>query len=261
MEALGHLRTVLRHPSILRSYQPLLLISHMRANTSLMGHILGASPEIEGYYELHIGYHSWRSLLRQKLVYFDQHTPKPHARYMFDKVLTNQHGVNTDVLRHGKMIFTLRPPERTIRSIVNLYSAEFPDDPCARVSGAIDYYVARLQTIGKMATKTLTPFIYIDADALRDQTDRVLQALTSYLGLGHALSAEYQTKPLTGQRRAGDSSPNISLGRISGRQHDYSGIRIDESLLQPARTIFEQVRHQLISHPLVVDTTLLEGEL
>ena len=82
MEALGHLRTVLRHPSILRSYQPLLLISHMRANTSLMGHILGASPEIEGYYELHIGYHSWRSLLRQKLVYFDQHTPATRALHV-----------------------------------------------------------------------------------------------------------------------------------------------------------------------------------
>ena len=179
---------------------------------------------------------------------------------MFDKVLTNQHGVNTDVLRHGKMIFTLRPPGVLFAALSICTAQNFLTIP---VPGWWRYRLLCRPPADnwKNSGKTLTPFIYIDADALRDQTDTVLQALTSYLGLGRPLSAEYPTKPLTGQRRSGDSSPNISLGRISGRQHDYSGIRIDESLLQPARTIFEQVRRQLISHPLVVDTTLLEGEL
>jgi len=45
----------------------------MRANTSLFGHILGSSPEINGYYEMHISYYSWKSLIRQKLIYLENH--------------------------------------------------------------------------------------------------------------------------------------------------------------------------------------------
>jgi len=33
----------------------------------LLSHIFGSNPEVEGYYELHMGYYSWKSLLRQKL--------------------------------------------------------------------------------------------------------------------------------------------------------------------------------------------------
>ena len=32
------------------------LLSHMRAYTSLAGHILGSHPQINGYYEMHLGY-------------------------------------------------------------------------------------------------------------------------------------------------------------------------------------------------------------
>ena len=35
-------------------YQHIFLLSHMRANTSLISHILGSHPQISGYYEMHL---------------------------------------------------------------------------------------------------------------------------------------------------------------------------------------------------------------
>ncbi|MBM4190547.1 MAG: hypothetical protein FJ210_07540, partial [Betaproteobacteria bacterium] len=40
-------------------------MSHMRAFTSLAGHILGSHPQINGYYEMHISYADAAALDRQ----------------------------------------------------------------------------------------------------------------------------------------------------------------------------------------------------
>ena len=42
---------ILRAFQLLTPLEPILLLSHMRANTSLFGHILGTHPEINGYHE------------------------------------------------------------------------------------------------------------------------------------------------------------------------------------------------------------------
>ncbi|TCS68990.1 hypothetical protein EDC61_1225 [Sulfuritortus calidifontis] len=39
-----------------RPHARIFLLSHMRAFTSLAGHILGSHPQINGYYEMHISY-------------------------------------------------------------------------------------------------------------------------------------------------------------------------------------------------------------
>jgi len=57
----------------------------MRANTSLFGHILGSSPEINGYYEMHISYYSWKSLIRQKLIYLENHQFKKFQIFILIK--------------------------------------------------------------------------------------------------------------------------------------------------------------------------------
>ncbi len=67
MSLLGALIT---NPPLVLQHRNIFLLSHMRANTSLFGHLMGSHPEVEGYYEMHIGYHSWRSLWRQKLLHF-----------------------------------------------------------------------------------------------------------------------------------------------------------------------------------------------
>jgi hypothetical protein len=49
----------------LSDYARIFLLSHMRAYTSLAGHILGSHPQINGYYEMHISYEDASALDRQ----------------------------------------------------------------------------------------------------------------------------------------------------------------------------------------------------
>jgi hypothetical protein len=50
-------------------YARIFLLSHMRAFTSLAGHILGSHPQINGYYEMHISYEDASALERQLEVF------------------------------------------------------------------------------------------------------------------------------------------------------------------------------------------------
>lgn len=256
MSAIRHLRTVIRHPGILRPYRPLLLLSHMRANTSLLGHILGDNPEIDGYYELHIGYYSWRSLIRQKLRYFEAHAPKPGARYLFDKVLTNEHAVNPRVLTTGKLLFSLRPPGRTIASIVNLYRSEFPNHRYARPGPATEYYISRVRKLQELAARTDIPYLYFDADAVRSMTRDLLTALGDYLELREPLREDYQMRPMTGVRRTGDSSTRIASGTVQAPERDYPDVGLEEAGLAEAMAVFNGAREAIITHPLATHSVL-----
>jgi len=50
-------------------YARVFLLSHMRAFTSLAGHILGSYPQINGYYEMHLSYEDAAALDRQLEVF------------------------------------------------------------------------------------------------------------------------------------------------------------------------------------------------
>ena len=56
------------------------LLSHMRAYTSLAGHILGSHPEINGYYEMHISYENPVALDRQLESYLADDARKYNSR-------------------------------------------------------------------------------------------------------------------------------------------------------------------------------------
>ena len=45
-------------------YDRIFLLSHMRALTSLAGHILDLHPQINGYYEMHISYENASDLAK-----------------------------------------------------------------------------------------------------------------------------------------------------------------------------------------------------
>lgn len=47
-------------------YARIFLLSHMRAHTSLMAHILGSHSQINGYYEMHLDYEDASALDRQR---------------------------------------------------------------------------------------------------------------------------------------------------------------------------------------------------
>jgi hypothetical protein len=224
------------------------LLSHMRAFTSLFGHIMGSNPEICGYYEMHIGYYSWKSLIRQRWIYFSQENPKPHFTYMFDKVLHNEHEVSMDVLNRPrtKAIFCLRHPREVIPSILNLYQRVDPKHEFNSEDFATEYYIQRLAKLSKIAVSMERGFFYFDAEALKSKTDETLHQLGDWLELGTKLVSTYQIQRNTSKNRFGDSSERLRTGRVMHEDSNYQDFITNEGLQNHAIQAYETARSCLI---------------
>lgn len=231
MAIIQHIKTFIANPKILRPYKRIVLLSHMRANTSLFGHILGSNPEIEGYFELHIGYYSWKSLIRQKLIYFTDHKAKPSARYIFDKVLHNEHDVNLNVFRKKDVVIIMvREPLATIESIQKLYAKVNPTHELNNHEKAKAYYMERLNGLVDLASQCKHGYYFINANDLTQSPDTTLKYLTDFLQLKKPLSKKYQLFKNTGKSKAGDSSENMTKGEIQAKEIapvDYSSRDIE----------------------------------
>jgi len=210
------LKTVFKAPTILNGKKHLFLLSHMRANTSLMGHLLGSHPEINGYYEMHIGYYSRKSLFRQKALYCESHALKPSSTYMFDKVLHNEHEVTDAMLTNSRCHFliSIRAPEYTVPSIVSLYRKAHPEHEFTEPKNAAHYYCQRLETLAAMVKRCTFEYLYLDADVIKVNPRDTLECLTQYLALGTPLTSRYEKMHNTGKAKAGDSSSSLMSGEI-----------------------------------------------
>ncbi len=240
-------------PGLFFPKKHIFLISHMRANTSLFGHLLGSSDEVSGYYEMHIGYYSWKSLIRQKLLYHSMHPSEPVTKYYFDKILHSEHRIRDEIINHKnfEFIFMLREPERTVKSICKLYQGLDPKHELATGTGASQYYMERVYDIGKLFDKINDKrnCCYLDAECLISKTDESLAFLTEKMNFNKKLSSEYKRFQLTGEKRFGDSSSNINSGHIvSSNKDKYKDINIDDRLLEKCEQVYHEVRNNLVNN-------------
>jgi hypothetical protein len=242
---LSGLRTI---PTIIAPKQHIFLLSHMRAYTSLFGHIMGSNPEICGYYEMHIGYHSWKSLIRQKMLYFEQEDPKPGFSYMFDKVLHSDHYVSSKVLNssQARSIICLRRPRDVIPSIVKLYQSIDPSHEFNSASFATNYYIERLTMLQRIAEELKQGYFYLDAESLKQDPGTCLGYLSEWLQLKEPLSPTYQLQKNTSRERYGDTSEALRSGRITQKKVESSNFSCDENLIENANSIYSSVRKVLI---------------
>ena len=222
----------------------------MRAYTSLVGHLLGSHPEIDGYYEMHQSYASVEDLARQAQRYAEQHSPKPGSRYLFDKLLHNDYTLALEQLDPDRttVLMALRPPEPTLKSIVSLFAHKPGNDPYADPTGAATYYIERLHALAAFGQQYPRRFYYFDAALIRTDTARVLAALGAWLQLGSPLTEHYQSFARTGLAGAGDSSPAIASGRVIRAETSYSGIVLDAESLRQAQAAYQNCRRQLVEH-------------
>lgn len=234
----------------IKPLQPIIMLSHMRAYTSLFGHILGSNPEINGYYEMHMGYYSWKSFFRQKLLFLEKHRFKSNSRFIFDKVLHNEHHINTDLLLNKKthIIISLRMPAETIPSIIRLFQNSNPDHEFTTVDGAVKYYKERLNKLVDYSRLLENNFIYLDAGLIRKQPEQVFTFLKQELGLKYPLRSEYDVQALTGIRSSGDSSEALKGGKIINKKSDNSDIKIDSNLLNELNHHYALCRKEIISY-------------
>ncbi|MES2715278.1 MAG: sulfotransferase [Pseudomonadota bacterium] len=244
------LKAIAANPALMLRHRNIFLLSHMRANTSLFGHLLGSHPQVEGYYEMHIGYYSWKSLWRQKLRHFAAHQAKPGARYMFDKVLHDGHAVAPALLQRpdSRTIMMLREPVQSIKSLVVLYRSTSPQLPEATPEGAARYYIDRLATLAQLAPLLQQRFFYLDAECLVQDTAPTLAALGDWLALDTPIPTEYQTFSNTGRGNTGDTSSRLKSGKVSHSSNDYSGIVVPSALMQEATQAYRSHRATLLAH-------------
>lgn len=241
---------LLAQPRSLRHYPQIFLLSHMRANTSLFGHIMGSHPQIEGYYEMHIGYYSWKSRFRQKMLLFSEHKPKPAGRYIFDKVLHSEHHIDAAFLsaKDAKVFFSLRSPLQTIPSIVRLYEGIEPQHEFCNPDFAARYYCSRVADLVKTASNSGSRYCYLDAQCLRENTGETLASISDWLELSTNLVPSYKVQTKTGEAKAGDHSSNLLQGKIVSSISDYADIVLDVELLTKANIAYESARKQLVDN-------------
>lgn len=226
------------------------LLSHMRALTSLAGHILGSHPEINGYYEMHISYEDASALDKQLEVFQESDVLKKNSRYLFDKLLHNDYVLKPGQLgpANMKILISLLEPERTIKSIVDLFAQKEIEDPYASPLEAANYYIARVQALADFSRTANQPYYYFDAELLQRTPESLLPRLSDWLELDTPLAEHYQVFSQTGKARKGDSSGRIHSGRIDRTPTDRSHIAIPENVLGRAREVYRECRREIIGN-------------
>lgn len=226
------------------------LLSHMRAYTSLVGHLLGSHPEINGYYEMHLSYASATDLQEQLRRYAAHDALKPAGRYLFDKLLHNDYPLDLAACdpHPTQVLIALRPPEPTLKSIVSLFARKAGNDPYADPVGAATYYIERLQWLAGFAARHAGRYRYFDASLICTAPARTLATLSDWLQLGSPLQPRYQSFAKTGVAGAGDTSSAMAAGEVIREARDYAEITLDTTSLARAQQVYDDCRQQLITH-------------
>jgi hypothetical protein len=239
------------------SYARIFLLSHMRAYTSLAGHILGSHPQINGYYEMHLGYEDASALDRQLAAFLQDEALKPGSRYLFDKLLHNDYALKPERLGLAdmKILVALAEPEHTIRSIVHLFRQKADPDLYASPLEAAKYYVERVRALAEFCRTSDWPYYYFDAELLLRAPEKLLPRLTAWLELDSPLSERYDVFSQTGKARRGDTSERVRSGRIDRVRSDYSDVLIPQEVLRGAEEAYRACREEIVAR--AADSLLL----
>ena len=218
----------------------------MRSRSSVLSHILGSHHKICGYSELHHSYYNSISLLKMRSRISEELQCKIKNKYLLDKLLHNKLVFSEELLRRvrPKIIFLLREPESTIKSIMNMgqiTNIEWYKDP----EKAMEYYCSRLSKLENYSKKMNGNYFFIDSDDLVEDTENILNTLSNWLNLEEPLKKKYSIFPHTGEAGYGDPSQNIRSGIIK-KTESHSDIEIPLDILQKSTSCYNRCRHSLI---------------
>jgi hypothetical protein len=211
---------------------PLFILSHMRSYSSLLAHVLGSHPEIDGYCETHLRYHSRLDVLRlqwrvRKL------TGEPlNGRYVLDKILHN-YAISPGILGNPRMraVLLLRDPVDVVQSILHMGTHLDPVERNTNMEQVADYYVTRLQRLADLARKLGRRAAFVESESLLNYPDATLEFLRDYLELNDPLQRRYRSFCKTGKPGYGDPSPAIRSGEISVHKENRARFAVPAPLV------------------------------
>lgn len=225
----------------------LFIMSHMRSYSSLLCHILNSNPEVAGYVEMHESYTTSLDLFKLTMRVRELTGEQLQSgQYLLDKLLFN-YEISQQMLARDDiaMLFTIREPEKAIRSIIAMGRKRRKPDWKSRPHRVVDYYARRLGRLSEIAADKPRRSLFFEADQLIDDTPALLEAFGSFLELKQPLRSTYETFEYTGKPKFGDPSKFISTGRIVRDRADYDEVDIAPELMDKAWTAFEDARKVL----------------
>ena len=225
-----------------------LLLSHMRSRSTLLSHILGSHPEISGYSELHQEYRSRLDLARMRYRACCTSNNRLKGRFVLDKVLHDRYVVSETILKspNVRLIFMLREPEDTLRSIIRM-RAEGEEGRDVDVESVLEYYTHRLDHLQRLAEKAGRESFFLQSERLVQDTSVVLESLAGWLGLQQPLSEEYSIFEYTGVPVYGDSSSVIREGRVVKAKRELPPIALPPEIVDQARSTYSRCQSVMAS--------------
>jgi hypothetical protein len=195
------------------------VLSHMRSYSSVLSHVLGSHPEIDGYCETHIRYRFALDVhrLRWKVRAL---TGEPlSGRFVLDKVLHN-YAITPRIVSspQTRAVFLLRRPVQTLQSILYMGRHLDRNDRTADLKHAVSYYIRRLERLTQLAPILGHRAAFIASEDLVGNTAGSLHFLEDFLGLESPLTQEYRRFRKTGAPGYGDPSRNIQTGELRARE-------------------------------------------
>ena len=229
----------------------LFVVSHMRSFSSVLCHILGSHAEISGYAEAQLSYFGRLDLQRLARKVRETTGNPVLGRYVLDKILHNNREIAPTILDRPdiKVLFLLRNPADTLRSILNLGHTHGSRAKFSNPVRVLDYYIKRLQQLEAYCTRVGGNALFLESERLISDTERVLADLSRWLELGATLKADYRTFRHTGEVLYGDPSPTILAGTVvrsdEDRHRHYVAMPIPDDLLQQGMTAHASCRSGL----------------
>lgn len=219
----------------------------MRSRSSVLSHILGSNPGVCGYSEQSVSHRDRASLIKMRYKLSREMEYKLKNKYLLDKILHDDYFISDKIFKIAKpkIIFLLREPESTIKSIIHMgyiTGIDWYKDPVQ----AMDYYCARLSGMEEYSRKARGKYYFVESNDLVDKAESVLDGLTKWLDLPERLSRKYSIFRHTGKPRHGDPSENIKSGVLQ-KTKDYPDILIPDEILQRGLLSYKKCRDTLQS--------------
>lgn len=210
---------------------PLFVLSHMRSYSSLLSHVLGSHPDIDGYCETHLRYRFAFDVMRLQWRVQTLTGEPLSGRFVLDKILHN-YTMSRSILANPntRAVFLLRQPVEVLQSIMHMGTHLDPRARNTNVEKVTGYYEARVQRLTLLARQLGERAAFLESEALLERTDATLEFLRDYLELSSPLDRHYRSFAKTGAPGFGDPSPNIHTGEIGAQTRKRAPFPIPATL-------------------------------
>lgn len=200
--------------ALLRSHRHILMFSHMRSYSTLIGHLLGSHPQVSGYSEQQQSYRTFADLSGLTYGIWKVSEHRVQGDYLFDKLLHDGHVVTDRVLERDDVlpVYAIREPVASLRSIVAMARAK--NRPAWQEPEDAGRHLQKRYAALRDLTSRRAEAAALFTDSVVLEPEPTLAGLSTYLGLRTPVSPAYDSFPKTGVSGFGDPTGPIAAGRI-----------------------------------------------